>query len=70
LLSKQKAAASDESKCVETDWKMESENIMMKTDLKSKIGISEMSLHQVVRVLNRRLLSSVHKGSPLYAPQL
>ncbi|HEY6668641.1 MAG TPA: hypothetical protein VI033_05750 [Candidatus Nitrosopolaris sp.] len=35
------------------------ENIM-KTDLKSKIGIAEMSLHQVVRVLNKQLVNDYY----------
>jgi hypothetical protein len=38
---------------------MELENIM-KTDLKSKIGIAEMSLHQVVRVLNNQLVNDYY----------
>jgi hypothetical protein len=33
---------------------MESENIM-KTDLKSNIGIAEMSLDQVVKILDKQL---------------
>jgi hypothetical protein len=35
-------------------WKMESESIM-KTDLKSSIGIAEMCLYQVVKILAKQL---------------
>ena len=35
-------------------WKMESESIM-KTDLKSCIGIAEMFIYQVVKILDKQL---------------
>lgn len=54
MLSKQKLGTYDELKCAETNWKMESENIM-KTDLKSNIGNAEMSLAQVIKILDKRL---------------
>jgi hypothetical protein len=47
-------AGSDELKCSETNWKMESENIM-KTHLKSNMDIAEMSLNQVVKILDKQL---------------
>jgi hypothetical protein len=71
LLSKQKVAASDELNCAETDWKMESESIM-KTDLKSNIGIADMSLDQVAKILDKQLANEylLFKGPSLWAPQL
>jgi hypothetical protein len=53
LLSNQKLAVPDELKCAAIDWKIESENIV-KTDLKSNIGIAEMSL-DLVKILDKRL---------------
>ena len=59
MLSKQKVAASDELKCAAIDWKIESENIM-KTDLKSNYGIAEMSLDQVVKILDKQLANDYY----------
>ena len=38
---------------------MESENIM-KTDLNSNIGIAEMSLDQIVKILDKQLLNDYY----------
>jgi hypothetical protein len=59
LLSKQKVAASDGLKCVETNWKIKSENIA-KTDLKSNIGIAEMSLDQIIKILGKQLANDYY----------
>jgi hypothetical protein len=61
LFSKQKVAASDELKCAAIDWKIESENIM-KTDLKSNMGVAEMSLDQVV---NNAALGTMQGNVPI-----
>ena len=37
-------------------WKMESESIM-KTDLKSSIGIADMYLYRVVKILDKQLVN-------------